>query len=736
MQGLSGPQGAGTWPFRRWVVGTALFVGLWTSILFSPAPAPVKLGVTATGMIGGALTMVVGFRSRAVSAARSGGPDAGRRARAWNYLTASAVLSAVSNSLLIGLTTATGNSPALLSSFLTLALALALATVGVLTFPLARRRGTDLARMLLDGVVIGGSGLFLASVTVVPTILVSPDSGAAFSIAVPVGDVVIATAAALLFLRAAPQDRLPLGLAAVGFACYAASDFAYAAVSALQGDFAFGTPIDLGWIVGYALFALAAHSPGSEATPHGERPMERTPVLGTVIIFGLILTAAAFNLANPRTGQLGITSAVLWMAILLAVLARQLLLIVDNNRLHRRLELAVDARTRELRQETQRSQLLLTSVGDGIYGVDTAGRVSFVNPAATEVLGFTDEELIGRDAHVLFHAGQPNDIPYPAAECYITEAVAEQKITHAEEDSYVRSDGLAVPVEVTATPLIDDGVAVGAVVVFRDVTQRREVDRMKSEFVSMVSHELRTPLTAIRGALGLIAGGAVGELNPKTRRMVEIALVSTDRLGRLINEILDIERIESGMLPMDLAIHPCRPLVEAAVGQVQVLAEEAGVRVSIGTTEGQVHADADRVVQTLLNLLGNAIKFSHRGAYVSVRTQSKGEFVEFAIRDDGRGIPEDKLDHIFDRFSQVDSSDAREKGGSGLGLSISRSIVERLGGRIWARNNPGVGATLLFTLPARGPVDTLPPTNGAAGNGPPAYAPPRQDVAPSTTSRF
>ncbi len=136
--------------------------------------------------------------------------------------------------------------------------------------------------------------------------------------------------------------------------------------------------------------------------------------------------------------------------------------------------------------------------------------------------------------------------------CYITEAIQGQKIASGEEDNYRRADGLSIPVEVTATPLVEDGRAIGAVVVFRDVTQRREVDRMKSEFVSMVSHELRTPLTAIRGSLGLIAGGALGEVSPSAAHMVDIALVSSERLTRLINQILDIERIESGMQPMEL----------------------------------------------------------------------------------------------------------------------------------------------------------------------------------------
>jgi signal transduction histidine kinase len=231
------------------------------------------------------------------------------------------------------------------------------------------------------------------------------------------------------------------------------------------------------------------------------------------------------------------------------------------------------------------------------------------------------------------------------------------------------------------------------------VTQRREVDRLKGEFVSMVSHELRTPLTAIRGSLGLIAGGALGPLSPPAARMVDIALVSSERLTRLINEILDIERIESGVLSMELADHSAFDLVESAVGQVQVLAESADVTVLAARTEGQVHADADRVVQTLINLLDNAIKFCRPGGLVVVESELLGAFVEFRIRDDGRGVPEDKLDRIFARFEQVDSSDAREKGGSGLGLAISRSIVERLGGRIWAANNAEGGATFSFTLP-------------------------------------
>jgi PAS domain S-box-containing protein len=693
MEGLSGPQETGAWRFRRYALAAALIASLFAAVLVSSAPAEVKLVVTGIGLVGGTLAMATGFRMRAQL-------STSRRRRAWTLFAIAASLGAVSNFLLIT-SAAASPDPNRTPSDAVLLLALIAAVVGLATFPSARRRATDIARMILDGIVLGGSSLFVASVTVFPRILDDADPSSAFSLVVPVVDVVIATVATLLFLRGEPQDRPTLGLAAAGFVCIAFSDFVYAVRYSEQGTFTFGTITDLGWMCGYALIALAAYSPGSEVSPREERPVEPSPVAGTAMMFTLFLVAAVLSLVNLTSGRLDMTSALLWLMVLLAVLARQIMLVVDNESLRRGLERLVDERTRLLNQVSQQSDLLLASVGDGIYGVDRSGVVTFVNPAAARTLAYSPDELIGREAHATFHDNQPDGTPFPVQGCYITEAIQSQKVASGEEDSYRRADGRSIPVEVTATPLVEDDQAIGAVVVFRDVTQRREVDRMKSEFVSMVSHELRTPLTAIRGSLGLIAGGAMGELSPSARRMLDIALVSSERLSRLINEILDIERIESGMLSMDPATYRAQDLIEAAVGQVQVIAEEAGVRVSVGKTGGLVYADADRVIQTLLNLLSNAIKFSDRGGFVTVGAESHGDVVQFAIRDGGRGIPEDKLDSIFARFEQVDSTDAREKGGAGLGLSISRSIVERLGGQIWAvSNSPEPGATFRFTLPA------------------------------------
>jgi PAS domain S-box-containing protein len=388
--------------------------------------------------------------------------------------------------------------------------------------------------------------------------------------------------------------------------------------------------------------------------------------------------------------------------------------VIDNEQLRRALEQRVDERTRSLREVTRRSDLVVSSVGDGIYGVDRFGLITFVNPAAADALGYEAVELIGHDANMTFHAPAPAEGTSEGSS-YIIAAIRDGVMTSAKEDVYVRADGREIPVEVTATPLSDESTTFGAVVVFRDVTQRREVDRLKNEFISMVSHELRTPLTAIRGSLGLLGGGALGPLTPAATRMVDIALVSSDRLTRLINEILDLERMEAGALPLELGDFSVRSLIDTALGQAGVLAQEAGVGVRVIHVDGEVRADADRVVQTLLNLLGNAIKFSEAGQEVTIQAARRGSFVEFEVADSGRGIPEDKLDAVFARFQQIDSSDAREKGGSGLGLAISRSIVERLGGRIWAENKPQGGAVFRFTLPVPPPSaeDVQPPTTSA-----------------------
>lgn len=275
----------------------------------------------------------------------------------------------------------------------------------------------------------------------------------------------------------------------------------------------------------------------------------------------------------------------------------------------------------------------------------------------------------------------------------------------------IRPDGRVRDIRsrVTATPGTSGTLLSGVV---QDVTEQRAVERMKDEFVSVISHELRTPLTSIRGALGLLAGGALGPLSPQAHRMTDIALGSSERLVRLINDILDVERMAAGKLTMKAASWPARDLLDAAVSEMLAMASDAGVELTVRRVAGSVWADRDRIAQALTNLISNAIKFSPPDTEITVSAEPADGMVLFRVADQGRGIPADQLDKVFDRFSQVDASDAREKGGTGLGLAICRGIVEQHGGRIWAEQVPTGGTAFLFTLPP-GEASTAPSTGPA-----------------------
>jgi len=233
----------------------------------------------------------------------------------------------------------------------------------------------------------------------------------------------------------------------------------------------------------------------------------------------------------------------------------------------------------------------------------------------------------------------------------------------------------------------------------RDITERKQMERMKDQFVSMVSHELRTPLTSIRASLGLLASGVIGALPEKGQRMLEIAVTNTDRLVRLINDILDTERLASGKTPMEKKQCSTAQLVKQAADVMKPMAEKAGVYLSVESQDAALWADPDRIVQALTNLISNAIKFSPKGGKIWLTAEHKEDRMLFRVQDEGRGIPPDKLGMLFERFQQVDSSDAREKGGSGLGLSISRSIIEQHNGKIWVESTVGKGSTFFFTIP-------------------------------------
>jgi len=358
------------------------------------------------------------------------------------------------------------------------------------------------------------------------------------------------------------------------------------------------------------------------------------------------------------------------------------------------------ARTQERGQtdELKRQQeILLDSVTDGICGMDRNGGVSFANQAAARLLGAPADFLIGKPVHELLHGSAPPDRQC-AQDCPLRSAET-QSSSISGEDNIFRADGSFFPAEYSLTPIRGQGRFSGSVLSFRDISQRYALDRLKDEFISTVSHELRTPLTSIRGALGLLTSGILGDVNEKATNLLRIALTNSDRLVRLINDILDLERIQSGREPLAFRTVQLADIVKQAIEDMQPMADSAGVRLIHDTTTAEVTADPDRLLQVVTNLLSNAVKFSPPNSPVSVMLRPGVTGVILSVIDHGRGIPADKLETIFGRFQQVDASDSRQKGGTGLGLAICRTIVLQHSGRVWAERNPVRGSTFRIFLP-------------------------------------
>jgi PAS domain S-box-containing protein len=346
---------------------------------------------------------------------------------------------------------------------------------------------------------------------------------------------------------------------------------------------------------------------------------------------------------------------------------------------------------------SRQQKVLLDSVADGICGLDRHGNVTFANPSAARLLGTPVDALIGRPVHEILHC------PVPAGcncdeDCPLRHSSA-TPCSRSGEDIIFRANGATFPAEYVLTPIRRDGRSSGSVLSFRDISQRYALDRLKDEFISTVSHELRTPLTSIRGALGLLTSGILGETNEKASNLLRIAVTNSDRLVRLINDILDLERIQSGREPLAFCTVQLAGIVKQAIEGMQPVADAAGVQLIHDTTKVEITADPDRLLQVLTNLLSNAVKFSPPNSPVSVMLRPGITGVILSIIDHGRGIPVDKLESIFGRFQQVDASDSRQKGGSGLGLAICRTIVMQHSGRIWAERNPVRGSTFRVFLP-------------------------------------
>lgn len=354
--------------------------------------------------------------------------------------------------------------------------------------------------------------------------------------------------------------------------------------------------------------------------------------------------------------------------------------------------------TEALRNSEAQLRQLTDTVPALIAYVDADERFQFHNKAYQEVLGRTQQQIEG-----LYMADVLGPELYAQVQPYVREVLAGYSVRY--ERQQMTAAGQLREYVMNYFPRYGEGDAEGRVIGFfalgNDVTELKRIDRMKSEFVSTVSHELRTPLTSIRGSLGLIMGGVAGPLPDKAKALVDIARSNCERLIRLINDILDSEKIESGKVTFDLQPLDLQLLLEQAISANEGFATQHSVKVELKAEKFavMVQADSDRLIQVVTNLLSNAIKFSPVNGTVKVRLRWKAGRARVEVSDSGPGIPGEFRGRIFQKFSQADSSDTRQKGGTGLGLSISRAIIERMDGSIGFSTEVGVGTTFYFELP-------------------------------------
>jgi PAS domain S-box-containing protein len=320
-----------------------------------------------------------------------------------------------------------------------------------------------------------------------------------------------------------------------------------------------------------------------------------------------------------------------------------------------------------------------------------------VNAAAELLFGYAAAELVGGHVKKLVRPEFHEDFDRMWRELVTSrESVAGLKIRNP------RRDGIDIICEWTVTPLVNVQNDVIAVIAQgRDVTAQLEAERMKKEFTSTLSHELRTPLTSIIGSLQLINSGVMGEVDKEVGELTLVAERNGQRLLDLINDILDIEKIESGKLALAPEVMPVGELVRESMVLNKAFAERFKVRFEShgDLAERKVHADRKRLLQVMTNLLSNAAKFSPEGEVVEISTEDAGANVRVAVHDRGSGIPEAFRARIFGRFTQADSTATRQKGGSGLGLAICKRLIELMHGRIGFDARPGGGSTFWFELP-------------------------------------
>lgn len=447
-------------------------------------------------------------------------------------------------------------------------------------------------------------------------------------------------------------------------------------------------------VVGFVIIAAKRHllDPLTELTATAQRIEEGD------------LTAAHQTLRADEIGVL--INALAKMAQAVQIRERELALALNQSR-----ELATVTAESRRRVEAAHVDLLATleTVPAALMIFNVDGSVRLRNRAATEVMGVEPRHPGLRSDYWDRFKRIAKDGSVIPKERWIQSRVLQGETVRNEELEIHHPDGRVFPILASGAPLVNDlGHVAGAVVAFQDIAKMREVDRLKDEFVSIVSHELRTPLTSIRGSVQLVLDDAGSVPDAEHRALLQIALNNCERLVRIINDILDISKIESGNVQLRRKPVNVAELVRQSIDVVTGPATAAGVAIEASVPGGipPVMVDPDRIVQALVNLLSNAVKFAPPQSTVTLTAGGGEQFVTITVADHGEGIARENLDRLFRKFEQVDSSSSRRKGGTGLGLAITKALVEQHGGRISVDSELNKGTQFAITLPVADALDS------------------------------
>lgn len=361
---------------------------------------------------------------------------------------------------------------------------------------------------------------------------------------------------------------------------------------------------------------------------------------------------------------------------------------------------AFNVMTQRLRETTvsrDELDLILEKMGECLVVTAIDGSIVRVNHATCRLAGADETDLIGKNIRRLFRAPRG----YPS----LSQVAAAGDAVQGLETDLMTASGDSVPVLVSVAPLAGTPArSKGYVVLAADLRERLRIEEQKDEFVTMVHHEVRAPLTAVRGAIGLLSGGVAGELGDSARELVDIALRNSERMERLVGDILASRKLDSGR--MDFQLQEMAPglLAEQAIEATSAYAKQfdVGFVLEGGVGGARIRVDPDRFIQVLTNVLSNAVRYSPAGEVVKVVMSRAGDLVRIAVTDRGPGIADDFKDRVFEKFARADDGSWRHRSGTGLGMSISKGIMEELGGAIYFETSPGSGTTFYVDLPAIG----------------------------------